>query len=175
LPDCDPVAADRLLLSSLITRSQETTMTSYQHILCATDFSPNCKVAAERALALAGVLGASLTILHVVDHFPEDRSNQLIAPEDQDPAAFRARAAQQAMQALVSALGCEDAAQQIVFSTKAAKYEIIDFIREARIDLVVVASRANLGLQHMLGSTASGLVHAASCDVLVVRPEDEKA
>lgn len=150
-------------------------MTSYKHILCATDFSPNCQVAAERALALAGVLGAGLTLLHVVDHFPEDRSNQIITPEDEDPAAYRAKVAQAAMQALVIELGCTDAAQQIRFSTRAAKYEIIDFIREAQVDLVVVASRARLAMPHLLGSTASGLVHAACCDVLVVRPEDEKA
>jgi universal stress protein A len=150
-------------------------MASYKHILCATDFSPNCQLAAKRAAVLAGLLGANLTLLHVVDHFPEDRSNQVIAPETEDPAVYRRKAAQAALQELVSELGCSGAAQQIRFTSRAAKYEIIDFIKEAQIDLVVVASRAYHGLPHLLGSTASGLVHGASCDVLVVRPEDEQA
>lgn len=150
-------------------------MTSYKHILCATDFSPRCKVAAERASALAKLLEAKLTVLHVVDHFPVDRSNQLIAPEDFDPAAYREAAARSSMAALVSDLACTDAGQEIRFCAGAARYEIIRFIEEQQVDLAVVASRAHHGIAGLLGSTANALVNRAACDVLVVRPEEEQA
>lgn len=150
-------------------------MAGYKQILCATDFSPHCRVAAERAVALARLLGAKMTLLHVVDHFPQDRSNKIIAPENEDPAAYRKEAARTSLAELVAELGCTDAAQEICFTTRAAKYEIIDFVEEQQVDLVVVASRAHHGIAGLLGSTANGLVHAAPCDVLVVRPEENRA
>lgn len=146
-------------------------MTSYKNILCTTDFSPRCKVAAERAVALASLLGSKLTFLHVVDHFPEDRSNQVIAPENEDPAAYREASARASLAELASALDFSDAAQEVLFTTRAAKYEILGFAADQQIDLIVVASRSYHGVLGLLGSTASGLVHTASCDVLVVHAE----
>ena len=63
-------------------------MERYQNILCATDFSNHCRAAAERAADMAARYGAQLTLLHVVEYFPVDRSNVEIAPENVDPAAL---------------------------------------------------------------------------------------
>ena len=64
-------------------------MKSYRYILCATDFSPYCDRACIHAAKLAKESGAKLTLLHVVDLFAVDRSNEEIAPEDVDPKVFR--------------------------------------------------------------------------------------
>ena len=148
-------------------------MTTYKNILCATDFSPRCKVAAERAVEFARLLGSKLTFLHVVDHFPEDRSNQVIAPENEDPAAYREATARESLAELASALGYRDAAQEVLLTTRAAKYEILSFAADQQVDLIVVASRSYDGVLGLLGSTASGLVNRASCDVLVVHAEKD--
>ena len=60
-------------------------MNSYKYILLATDFSKPAKAAAKRAAEIATCYNSRLCLLHVVDHFPEDISNNWIAPEDQSP------------------------------------------------------------------------------------------
>lgn len=51
------------------------------------------------------------------------------------------------------------------------KHEIVRVARENKIDLIVIGSHERYGLDYLLGSTAHGVVHAADCDVLVVRLE----
>lgn len=150
-------------------------MSGYKHILCATDFSERCTAAAARAVALARSQHAKLTFLHVVDHFPEDRSNQVIAPECEDPAAYREAEARKSLAELASGLDSSEAAQEVLFTTDAAKYEIISFAADQQVDLIVVASRAYHGLLGSLGSTAMGLVQHAFSDVLVVHSDEDMA
>jgi len=79
-------------------------MERYQNILCATDFSNHCRAAAERAADMARRYGAQLTLLHVVEYFPEDRSNVEIAPENVDPAAYREEKARESIAELAQHL-----------------------------------------------------------------------
>ena len=58
---------------------------SYKKILCTAEPKPHAEPAIRRALELAQAIGAELRVLHVVGYFPEDRSNEYIPPEDQDP------------------------------------------------------------------------------------------
>lgn len=144
-------------------------MEAYQNILCATDFSQHGQLAAERAAQLAQLYSAQLTLLHVVDHFPEDRSNVQVAHEDVDPAAYRKEQAHTALAELARHLGHSDIKQEIRFSPHSAKHEILRFARESDVDLIVLASHGHYGLTAILGSTANGVMHSAPCDVLVVR------
>ena len=56
-------------------------MKTYQHILLATDFSDAGEAAARRAVELAGCCDAKLSLLHVVDYFPEDMPVDYVNPE----------------------------------------------------------------------------------------------
>jgi hypothetical protein len=47
---------------------------------------------------------AQFTLLHVVEYFPEDRSNVQIAPEDVDPEAYREERARASLAAIVRTL-----------------------------------------------------------------------
>jgi len=144
-------------------------MESYRNILCATDFSPCSEAALKRALNLAKSYSARLTLLHVVEHFPEDRSNEEIAPEYTDPAHYRVSRAREHLAEQAARLGDADIAQEVLVSEHAAKYEIARFAEEQQIDLIVVASHGRHGVGTLLGSTADGVLHKASCDVLAVR------
>ncbi|MGA8862908.1 MAG: universal stress protein [Gallionella sp.] len=144
-------------------------MKDYRNILCATDFSVHCKAAAERAVEIARRYGAKLTLLHVVEYFPEDRSNQLIAPEDSEPAAYRKQQANNLLAKFADELGCADARREVNFSTRSARHGIIRFAEEQSIDLIVVATHGRHGIASILGATAYGVVHRAPCDVLAVR------
>lgn len=144
-------------------------MERYHNILCATDFSEHCRAAADRAADTARLNGAKLTLLHIVEHFPEDRSNVEIAPEDVDPAAYREKRARAALAELAQELGCDDARQEVRFSTYSAEHEIVRFANERAADLIVIASHGRHGITSILGSTTYGVTHKAPCDVLTVR------
>ncbi len=144
-------------------------MEDYRNILCAIDFSPYSQAAVERAAVLARSTGGQLTLLHVVEFFPEDRSNEQIAPEDADPEQYRMSRSRAELAEQARHLGEIEAAQEVVISEHSAKHEIVRFAEERQIDLVIVASHGRHGISALLGSTADGVVHSASCDVLAVR------
>ncbi|HUW75258.1 MAG TPA: universal stress protein [Gallionella sp.] len=144
-------------------------MKCYQNILCATDFSVHCKAAAERAIEMARLCGAKLTLLHVVEYFPEDRSNEVIAPEDNEPATYRKQQAHTLLANFAEDLGCAEACREVSFSTRSARHGIIRYAEEQSIDLIVVATHGRHGIANILGATAYGVVHRARCDVLAVR------
>lgn len=144
-------------------------MSGYKNILCTTDFSQHSELAAERAAEMAQSCDAHLTLLHVVEYFPEQRSNTWIEPEGADPKQYQEEQARALLAKLANHLGRNDAEQEVVFSSYSARHEIIRIADEKNVDLIVVASHGRHGITALLGSTASGLTNSAPCDVLVVR------
>lgn len=147
-------------------------MEGYRNILCATDFSDHCRLAAERAANLAKRYGARLTLLHVVEHFPVDRSNVDIAPEDIDPARYHRDKASSALADLAKHLRFDEARQEVRFCTQSAQQEILRYVKEDKTDLVVIASHGRHGITTILGSTTYGLTHKSPCDVMAVRAQE---
>lgn len=146
-------------------------MDGYQHILLATDCSEMSNAAARRAAKLAQQYNATLTILHVVDYFPEDLPVEWIAPENVDPAGYLTDKAGAALTDLAKQLGVADARREVVMSSRAARHEIVRVAREWHADLIVVGSHGRRGVAALLGSTANGVLQSAPCDVLAVRTE----
>jgi universal stress protein A len=144
-------------------------MERYQKILCATDFSDYSRFAAERAAGMARCYGAQLTLLHVVEDFPEDRSNVEIAPEDVDPMTYHEEQARASLAELAGQLGYEKVRQDVRFSEYSARHVITGYAAEQGNDLIVVASHGRYGVTSGIGSTAYGVTHSATCDVLIVR------
>jgi universal stress protein A len=140
----------------------------YKHILAATDFSNAAHKASVRATELARLYGARLTLLHVIEHFPEDLPAALPGREDQDPKAYLMNHARDRLAELASATGIAEAAQIVIVSRRSARYEIQLFTEENNVDLMVLGSLPH-GLLGSLGSTASGLLGTARCDLMVVR------
>jgi len=145
---------------------------SYREILCPVDFSRHALAAAGRAADLAHRFGARLTLLHVVDDFPEVRSNEVIPPEDVDPAAYRREQAMTRLDELAREAGCEEARREVRFTSNSAHHEIVRFAEEGGFDLIVVATHGRHGIGRILGSTTSSVVQAAPCDVLAVRARE---
>ena len=144
-------------------------METYQNILCATDFSDYSKLAAERAADMARRYNAQLTLLHVVEYFPEDRSNVEIAPEDADPKRYREERALALLSALSQKLECDNVEVAVRISDQSARHEVVRFAEEQNIDLIVLATHGYHGINPILGSTTYGVAHRAPCDVLAVR------
>ena len=142
---------------------------AYGHVLVAIDFSLFSERAARRAAEIAAVSNASLTMLHVVDYFPEDVPLDVVAPEDEDPAEFLDRHARERLTDLARDIGQQDAEGRVAFSTHSARHEIVRLSKEQGVDLIVVGSHGRRGLGEYLGSTAHAIIHGAECDVFVVR------
>ena len=145
-------------------------MRPHERIVCAVDFSAISDAASKRAAALARQTGAQLIFLHIVQYFPEDRSNDVIEPESVDPAEFQKSEAHRKMNDLANRLGCTDAKRTVLFTTRSAWHEIVRFAEQSNVDLIVLGSHGHHGIGAILGSSANGVVNRAPCDVLVIRP-----
>jgi universal stress protein A len=143
-------------------------MAAYRSVLCAIELDESNGQVVERAAAIARDSKARLTLLHVIEHFPEDRSNELIAPEDEDPKKYERKRVLEDLAAVAGKSGIGDAEYEVRFTSSSAGEEIADFASGGSYDLVVVGSHHRHGLAAFLLSTSEGVVHRASCDVLVV-------
>lgn len=147
-------------------------MDGYRNILVAADFSEAGENAVKMADTLADRFGASLTMLHVIERFPEDQPVSVIPPEDADPQKFLTDRARSYLEKLSARIGQPDAALEVVVSTRSASREIVHYAQGHGIDLIVVGSHEKHGIQRMVGSTATSVMHTASIDVLVVHPTE---
>lgn len=143
-------------------------MNDYQHILLAVDVSQPAEEAASRAAALVRQYKAGLTLIYMLPHYPDDMPVPWLSAEEQDPLRYLVPHAEKKLTELAQRIGCPEARLQVVPSVRSAKHEILRYAKENGVDLIVVGSHVSRGLGRLLGSTASGVVHGAECDVLTV-------
>jgi universal stress protein A len=149
----------------------EQPLADYRHLLVVSDLQPHCAAAARRAAGLAADLGARVSLLHVVEHFPTDRENDVIAPENEDPLAYLQRIRARDLQAFAVANGLATAAQRVEVTEKSAQVLVPEIAREIGADLLVLGAPAPTVRHRLLGSTADAIVHHAPCDCLLVIPQ----
>lgn len=145
-------------------------MAQYQHILLATDFSPESDAIVERAQALKASNQCDLSIVHVLEpisiayggEFPVDLGDLHKELEKQ---------AQEKLSALGETLGVDADRQHLEVGI--TEKEIIRLAEEQAVDLIVLGSHGRHGLSLLLGSTANAVLHHAKCDVLAVRVFDD--
>ncbi len=147
-------------------------MSSYKHLLIATDYSEHGNYVAKKAKLLASENQAELSIVHVVDNLPIiDASYGPIIPFDGDLTEEIMGAAKKRLSKMASELDIPEHNQWL--ETGSPTLEIVRVAEENEIDLIVVGSHGRHGLALLLGSTANGVLHHATCDVLAVRLQDD--
>ena len=141
-------------------------MSEYKHILVAIDLGDHSAEIARRAVGLAQSCGATLTVLHVADYIPPFYGDYLIPPAD-DGEEKVIHAATQQLNELIehSAL---TGPQTLVISGR-PKVEIARIAERENCDLIIVGVHGHHGIVGLLGSTSTGVLQKASCDVLMVR------
>ncbi|MBI5448391.1 MAG: universal stress protein [Gammaproteobacteria bacterium] len=142
-------------------------MKLYQKILLAVDLHPKCDNAAvKKALAIAEETGASLHLIHVIEHIPAYSLGQAY-PSIIDLEEEILKEATKELGKLAHKHHIPADKQIIVMgSPKAA---IISKAEELKIDLIILGSHGRHGIALLLGSTASSVLSHAPCDVLAVR------
>ena len=151
-------------------------MIDLHRILVPTDFSKHSHNALTYAVAFADKFGAELFLLHVVQDLalfiPEAVS---VAPPVAPPVEQMTAAAREALGRVVSENGLDRQKVHCEVREGTPFYEIIQYAKEAGIDLIIMGTHGHTGLAHvLLGSTTEKVVRKSPCPVLTVRdPEHE--
>jgi len=141
-------------------------MSNYKTLLMAVDLSEESAQVAKKAKALAQNNSASLHIIHVIEPLSFAYGGDI----PMDFSGIQEEIHQQAKQQLTRfAVDCDvpESNQHIVLGRP--EVEIHSKAEEIGADLIVVGSHGRYGLALLMGSTANGVLHGASCDVLAVR------
>lgn len=141
-------------------------MSDYNTLILAIDLSDEADLVARKAQALAQANQAELHIVHVIEplsfayggDIPMDFSG--IQDEIQ-------KQSESQLKTFASRYGIADAQQHLRMGKP--ETEIHDLAKEINADMIVIGSHGRHGLALVLGSTANGVLHGASCDVLAVR------
>ena len=141
-------------------------MSIYRKILLAVDLNADSVSIARRARDLATLMGAELTVLHVVEFIPVEPVGEAMMPPVQllDELATSAR---QRLVALCADIGVDANHQQVEVGS--VKAEIVRVARAMQSDLIVLGARERHGLSIFVNFTEDTVLHAAPCDVLAVR------
>ena len=141
-------------------------MSDYSTILLAVDLGESSGKTADRAGALARHSGAALHIIHVIEPISFAYGGDI----PMDFSGIQEEIHEQARQQLAKfagQYGVSAECQHIVLGRP--EVEIHSKAEEVGADLIVVGSRGRYGLALLMGSTANGVLHGATCDVLAVR------
>ena len=137
-----------------------------REILVPTDFSEHSNYALRYALALAGQIGARITLLHVLE-------SPVIAPDEfyPGPVAPNILRAEQAIARTWETEKSKHPSQhQSIVKEGVPSQMIIETATAKGSDLIVIATHGRSGLAHVvLGSTTEKVIRQAPCPVLVVR------
>ena len=146
----------------------------FKKILYPVDFSDFAEEILEYAVAMATEFGAELHLLHVIpnlNYFTPYES--FLTPENMV-------AIEQNIEAEVEKdFGklTKDLKMPVTKATRTGVtfVEIIDYIKENGIDLVVMGTHGRSAIEHILiGSVAEKVVRKAPCPVLTIRPKGMK-
>jgi universal stress protein A len=149
-------------------------MTNYQTILVAVDLSQESGAIIERARALAG----AETAVHLV-YVQEPMEAVYMGVVPYGPVFVGMDQVEDRLQAELKGKLEEWADQHDIdranahFLTGSPAREIHRFAEEHGVDLIVLGTHGQKGVQLLLGSTANSVLHGAGCDVLAVRMRSE--
>jgi universal stress protein A len=141
-------------------------MSDYIKVLVAVDLSEDSSQVAERARAIAGNNDAELHLIHVIEPLSFAYGGDIPMDFSGIQDEIHQQATQQ-LQRFAEANGIDESHQHIVLGRP--EVEIHAMAEDLGADLIVVGSHGRYGLALLMGSTANGVLHGASCDVLAVR------
>lgn len=147
-------------------------MENYKHILLAVDFFELNNLLIDKAKNIAEKYQASLSLVHIIDNLPliEPYSDMPI-PMELDITTVLVENARSKLLQLAKTLAIPE--QNVYLEVGSTTSEIINVAKQCNADLIIVGSHGRHGFALLLGSTANGVLHHATCDVLAVRLLDD--
>ncbi len=141
-------------------------MSIYRRILLVVDLGEHSEQIGARARDIASLLGADLSMLHVVEYVPVEPMGETLLPAIQIEEELMQRAKIR-LADLAEKLGIGSARRDVAAGN--IKAEIVRAAQEQKVDLVVLGCRERRGPSILVNLTEDTVLHAAPCDVLAVR------
>lgn len=141
-------------------------MSIYRRILLVVDLGEQSEQVGVRARDLAALLGAELSVLHVVEYVPVEPMGETLLPAIQIEEELVQRARTRLAE-MADKLGIGNARRDVAAGN--IKAEIVRAAQERQADLIVLGSRERRGPSILVNFTEDTVLHAAPCDVLAVR------
>jgi nucleotide-binding universal stress UspA family protein len=138
----------------------------FARILCAVDFSPQSRVALTYAVSLTNEANAELSVVHVVEIFPQFQ--ELMAPTPPDVDAWMNDARRRLHEVVPEAPRSQCTIKEVVTSGKPYR-EILSAATNGNSDLIVMGVHGRGAADRFFGSTTSHVVRDAHCPVLTLR------
>lgn len=146
-------------------------MSLYRHLILGLDLHPECDLTVVRkAIALAQLLDAQLTLVHAVEHFNTYGIGQAYPGVINVEEELLTLAATE-----LAKIGAEVGISLDHQVVEAGSPKIVLFHQAAlkNADLIVVGSHSRHGLALLLGSTANSVLHNSKVDVLTICIRDD--
>ncbi len=149
-------------------------MAKYKRVLLAVDFASDNEHIIDRAKQIVEDDGAELLLVHVnepvMTAYPAGgmaaMSTQSVTLEEE-----LRKAGKEKMKELGDKLDVPESRCFLPFGK--ASSEIKRVAEDEGVDLIVIGTHGQHGLQLILGSTANAVLHGVSCDVLAVRANED--
>ena len=144
-----------------------------QRILVPVDFSIYSRQALEYAISIAQKYDAKLVLIHVVEQevypaFYDDRVESIFEVDKNLTNSVIAN-----LHDFVADLVDESLVEAFVVREGVAHKEIVSYVNEQSVDLLVIATHGLTGLEYLLlGSTAEKVIRWAVCPVLTIKRID---
>lgn len=144
-------------------------MALYKKVLMALDFHSDNAEIIEKGKAVVADNGADLYLIHVDEPIAVAYAADGFSFNDQIVSLQSSirKEAQQRMEVMGEALDVP--AERRMIKEGSPSREIHEVVEELGIDLIVMGTHGQKGLQLLLGSTAASVLHGVTCDVLTVR------
>lgn len=141
--------------------------TNYKHIIVAVELHSKWdKTVAKKAVELAKLYEAELTMVHAVEYISSYGMTQAY-PGIVEVEQELVESARKGLKRIGDEFSI--AAKHQIVEMGPPKLVLINQAEKLKADLIVVGSHGRHGIQLLLGSTANAVIHHAHCDVLAVR------
>jgi nucleotide-binding universal stress UspA family protein len=146
-------------------------------ILVAVDGSESSLGAAQKAIHIAEIYGATLIVLHFISsniryQYDGDDVNPQYTGEFKEIVGNAMDQGQNYVDKVkeISAGKVAKVQTEVIVAVKSIVKEIVEYAEKQNIDLIVMGTRGLSGIKKvLLGSTASGVVTHSHCPVLIVK------
>jgi len=146
----------------------------FKKIVCPIDFSEFTDEIVKYAVNITKKFNAELHLIHIIpnlNYFTPYES--FLTPENL--VAIEKNIEKEVEKDFEKVTKDIDMPLKKIVKTGVTFVEIIDYIKEEDIDLVVMGTHGRSGIEHILiGSVAEKVVRKSPCPVLTIRPRDKK-
>jgi universal stress protein A len=159
-----------LVSTKEIHAQQGVTVMPYSHILAAVDLTEEAPEVLAKAAQVAAQHESKLSVVSVVKPLMYSYGSLAANSMAEMSVQFEREAvnyAQDELKKLVADLGVADDDVHVLLGRPSA--EIKSLAEQLGVGLIVMGTHGKHGLGLLLGSTANGVVHGTTCDVLAVR------